>query len=103
MATTTEPPRHLAPAGDPTNPTRTFAAALRRARVQRPDATAVVSGTVRLTYRDLGARVDALTAALHARGLRPGDRVAGNAVGRAEEEERALPFVARQRAALPSV
>lgn len=66
----------FAPAGDPANPTRTLGAALRRARVQSPDAEAVVCGEVRSTYRELGARVDAVAAALHARGLRPGDRVA---------------------------
>ncbi|MFI9005604.1 amino acid adenylation domain-containing protein [Actinosynnema sp. NPDC053489] len=41
-----------------------------------PDRTAVVCGPHRLTYRDLGARVDRLAGGLLARGLRPEDPVA---------------------------
>jgi fatty-acyl-CoA synthase len=48
---------------------------LRRAAQVYPDKTAVVDGDTRLTYRELKARVDQLSNALHELGLRPGDRV----------------------------
>ncbi|MGV9879881.1 non-ribosomal peptide synthetase [Streptomyces sp. NPDC003006] len=41
----------------------------------RPDATALVCGDVRLTYRELLDRADALAARLRAEGVRPGFRV----------------------------
>ncbi|WP_327233077.1 amino acid adenylation domain-containing protein [Streptomyces sp. NBC_01317] len=41
----------------------------------RPDATALVSGDLRLSYRDLLTRADALAARLRAAGVRPGFRV----------------------------
>ncbi|UFQ18050.1 MULTISPECIES: non-ribosomal peptide synthetase [Streptomyces] len=41
----------------------------------RPDATALVCGDVRLTYRELLGRADALAARLRAAGVRPGFRV----------------------------
>ncbi|WP_020547521.1 non-ribosomal peptide synthetase [Nonomuraea coxensis] len=41
-----------------------------------PDATAVVFGGTRLTYRELAGRARRLAAHLRARGVRPGDRVA---------------------------
>ncbi|MGQ4386472.1 non-ribosomal peptide synthetase [Streptomyces sp. SAS_270] len=41
----------------------------------RPDATALVCGDVRLGYRELLARADALAARLRAAGVRPGVRV----------------------------
>lgn len=41
----------------------------------RPDATALVCGDVRLTYRELLARADALADRLRAAGVRPGFRV----------------------------
>ncbi|MEU7279573.1 amino acid adenylation domain-containing protein [Streptomyces sp. NPDC045431] len=42
---------------------------------ERPDATALVCGEVRLTYRELLARADALASRLRAAGARPGVRV----------------------------
>ncbi|WP_158827918.1 non-ribosomal peptide synthetase, partial [Streptomyces sp. NRRL S-118] len=42
---------------------------------ERPDATALVCGEERLTYRELLARADALAARLRAAGARPGVRV----------------------------
>ncbi|MBI1186883.1 MAG: AMP-binding protein [Alphaproteobacteria bacterium] len=53
----------------------TFALLIRHATA-RPDAVAAIDGERRLTYRDLQARVDAVAAALVARGVRRGDRVA---------------------------
>src|SRR5215471_13577114 len=41
-----------------------------------PDRDAVVHGTTRLTYADVGARASQVAAALAARGIGPGDRVA---------------------------
>ena len=41
----------------------------------RPDATAVVDGTTRISYRSLLARADALAARLARLGLRPGMRI----------------------------
>ncbi|MFE7269691.1 amino acid adenylation domain-containing protein [Streptomyces sp. NPDC057623] len=41
----------------------------------RPEATALVCGDLRLTYRDLLQRADTLAARLQARGVRRGDRV----------------------------
>jgi amino acid adenylation domain-containing protein/thioester reductase-like protein len=43
---------------------------------KRPEATAIVSGEHRLTYRDLEERVAALAAHLAARGAGPGERIA---------------------------
>ncbi|MET9430481.1 amino acid adenylation domain-containing protein [Streptomyces sp. NPDC003036] len=42
---------------------------------ERPDATALVCGGLRLTYRELLARADALASRLRAAGARPGVRV----------------------------
>ncbi|MET9830536.1 amino acid adenylation domain-containing protein [Streptomyces sp. NPDC006385] len=42
---------------------------------ERPEATALVCGELRLTYRDLLQRADHLAARLQARGVRRGDRV----------------------------
>ena len=47
----------------------------RRARID-PDRPAFRQGDRELTYRQLADRVDALTGALHAAGLRRGDRIA---------------------------
>ncbi|MEU3261536.1 non-ribosomal peptide synthetase [Streptomyces albidoflavus] len=41
----------------------------------RPDATALVAGGTRLTYRELNERAEASAAALRARGVAPGDLV----------------------------
>ncbi|MER5939055.1 amino acid adenylation domain-containing protein [Streptomyces sp. NPDC001928] len=41
----------------------------------QPEATALVCGELRLTYRELLTRADSLAALLHARGVRRGDRV----------------------------
>ncbi|MEU6277481.1 amino acid adenylation domain-containing protein [Streptomyces populi] len=41
----------------------------------RPDATALVAGGTRLTYRELDERAEASAAALRARGIAPGDLV----------------------------
>jgi amino acid adenylation domain-containing protein len=41
-----------------------------------PGKTAIVCGDERVSYAELGARVDALVALLHARGVQRGDRVA---------------------------
>lgn len=49
---------------------------LARAVAFFPDRPALVDGDVRLTYRELGARVNRLANALLALGLEPGDRVA---------------------------
>lgn len=48
---------------------------LERAALRWPDRTAIVDGDVRLTYRELHARVGRLANALHGLGLQPGDRV----------------------------
>jgi len=48
---------------------------LRRASTVYADKTAVVDGDLRLTYRELQARVDQLSRALLAAGIEPGDRV----------------------------
>lgn len=42
---------------------------------ERPQATALVCGDLRLTYRELLTRADTLASRLHARGVRRGDRV----------------------------
>ena len=48
-----------------------------RAAAQRyPDREAVVEGRTRVTYRELGDRIDRATAACMATGVEPGDRVA---------------------------
>lgn len=49
---------------------------LRRQARRCPDAPAVVDGAHRLTHRELDLRVEALTGALHRRGLRSEERVA---------------------------
>jgi acyl-CoA synthetase (AMP-forming)/AMP-acid ligase II len=49
---------------------------LGRAARWYPERVAVVDGETRLTYRELDSRVSALACALHALGVRPGDRVA---------------------------
>jgi long-chain acyl-CoA synthetase len=49
---------------------------LTRAVVEHPERTAVVSGAVRWSYRELGERVARAAAALQALGVRPEDRVA---------------------------
>ena len=49
---------------------------LPRARAMFPDRLAIWDGEVRLTFDELGRRVDALTGALKAQGIKPGDRVA---------------------------
>jgi fatty-acyl-CoA synthase len=49
---------------------------LARSALVYPEATAVVDGDRRLTYAEFQGRVDRLTAALHALGVGPGDRVA---------------------------
>jgi fatty-acyl-CoA synthase len=49
---------------------------LARARHLYPVSTAVVDGGRHISYRDTGARVDALAGWLRARGVAPGDRVA---------------------------
>ncbi|OGL13860.1 MAG: hypothetical protein A3G97_15450 [Candidatus Rokubacteria bacterium RIFCSPLOWO2_12_FULL_69_21] len=53
-----------------------YAYYLGRAARWYPDLVAVIEGETRLTYRELDARVGALAGALHALGVRPGDRVA---------------------------
>jgi acyl-CoA synthetase (AMP-forming)/AMP-acid ligase II len=54
----------------------TIAHVLDAALADRPDASAVVARSGTLTYRQLDAQADAAAAALWARGVRPGDRVA---------------------------
>ena len=54
----------------------TIAHVLDRALAERPAAEAVVARSGTLTYRQLDALADAAAAALWARGVRPGDRVA---------------------------
>ncbi|MFI7639318.1 (2,3-dihydroxybenzoyl)adenylate synthase [Nonomuraea sp. NPDC049400] len=49
---------------------------LARAAREHPDATCLVDGTTRMTYRELMARADGLAARMRALGLRPDDRVA---------------------------
>lgn len=44
-------------------------------RLRRPDHVAVVDGGVHVSYRELAERVDALAAALRARGFATGDRL----------------------------
>ncbi len=53
-----------------------YAYYLDRAARWYPEHVAVIEGEIRLTYRGLDARVSALARALHALGVRPGDRVA---------------------------
>src|SRR3972149_8159858 len=53
-----------------------YAYYLGRAARWYPDHVAVIEGETRLTYREMDARVGALAGALHALGVRPGDRVA---------------------------
>ena len=53
----------------------TFGAALRRWAGRSGDAVAVVDASRRVTYRQLDRRADRIAAGLHARGVRPGDRV----------------------------
>ncbi|GAA4548994.1 amino acid adenylation domain-containing protein [Pseudonocardia xishanensis] len=60
------------PAGRPAALAEVFA----RAVEARPDAVALVAGADRLTYRALAERVRRVAAALVARGVQPGDRVA---------------------------
>src|SRR5438067_1038367 len=47
-----------------------------RSALVYPEATAVVDGGRRLTYREFHARVERLCLALHNLGVGPGDRVA---------------------------
>jgi long-chain acyl-CoA synthetase len=56
--------------------TGTIAHVLDDALAARPDAPAVVARSGTLSFRQLDARSDAAAAALWARGVRPGDRVA---------------------------
>lgn len=49
---------------------------VRKQTVRAPDAFAIRDATRRLTYSQLLAQADQLAAALHARGVRPGERVA---------------------------
>jgi long-chain acyl-CoA synthetase len=49
---------------------------LQRAIALYPERTAVIDGSLRLTYRALGERVHRLASALHGLGLKRGDRVA---------------------------
>lgn len=49
---------------------------LRALAIAQPEATAVVCGDRRVSYRDLERRVDGLATQLIARGVAPGDRVA---------------------------
>lgn len=49
---------------------------LRRAAREHADVEALVEGDTRLTYGELLAEVERVAAALLARGVRPGDRVA---------------------------
>ena len=49
---------------------------LERAAAMEPDKTAVVSGEVRLTYREFHERVGRAAAMLQQTGIAPGDRVA---------------------------
>ncbi len=49
---------------------------LERSQSVFPDATAVVDGDRRMTYRELGAEVTRVARALQASGIAPGDRVA---------------------------
>ncbi|HEU4699227.1 MAG TPA: AMP-binding protein [Gemmatimonadales bacterium] len=51
-------------------------AILERARALWPDRVAVVDGARRLTYAEVGARVDRLAGLLAAHGVAPGDRIA---------------------------
>ncbi|MBW4720311.1 AMP-binding protein [Saccharothrix obliqua] len=54
---------------------RTFGALLSELAGAHADRTAVVGGSVRLTYRELDDRAHRLAAGWHALGVRPGDRV----------------------------
>ncbi len=49
---------------------------LKRAVAEHPDRLAVVSGDVRLTYREMNQRIDRLASALAAAGVKPDERVA---------------------------
>jgi len=49
---------------------------IHRRRVKSADQTALISGDDRASYAELAERVDRLANALHARGIRSGDRVA---------------------------
>ncbi|WP_206506078.1 non-ribosomal peptide synthetase [Streptomyces chrestomyceticus] len=55
---------------------RTVPAVFAEAAARRPDAPAVVSGALTLTYRELDARANQYAHHLHAQGVGPGDRVA---------------------------
>ncbi|MCW2607122.1 MAG: acyl-CoA synthetase [Frankiales bacterium] len=48
----------------------------RRTALRSPDKTGLVDGDLRLTYAELDVRIDRVAGALHARGLRQGDRLA---------------------------
>src|SRR4051812_12095832 len=48
----------------------------RRTALRVPDKVGLVDGDLRLTYGELDARIDAVASALHARGVRKGDRLA---------------------------
>ena len=65
---------------------------------ERADAAALVDGLRRFTYRELLGRADALTAALKARGIGPGDRV-GVALPRSAEMVMAIVGIVRSGAA----
>ncbi|MFI1996658.1 long-chain fatty acid--CoA ligase [Actinoplanes sp. NPDC020271] len=53
-----------------------LAVILRESATARPDAPAILTDQQTITYGELDARSDAVAAALTARGIRPGDRVA---------------------------
>ncbi|MEU7150150.1 amino acid adenylation domain-containing protein [Streptomyces sp. NPDC045456] len=55
---------------------RTVPTVFEEVAARRPDAPAVVSGALTLTYRELDARANRYAHHLHAQGVGPGDRVA---------------------------
>ncbi|MFJ3531638.1 amino acid adenylation domain-containing protein [Streptomyces sp. NPDC090132] len=68
---------------------------LDRQALATPHATAVVSGTTRLTFAELNGRVDALAAVLAAAGARPGAKIA---VGLPRSTELVVAMLAVMRA-----
>src|SRR5579859_6645638 len=57
-------------------PARSLAALLDQRVAQTPEKLSYSDRRERVTWREFGARVDALALALHEEGVKPGDRVA---------------------------
>jgi len=79
---------------DPPYGPRDVATVLDEVLARAPDSPALIDRHVRLSYRDLDARVNAAAAAMSALGVRPASRVAGSSIN---DSELVVAFLATQR------